>query len=654
MVQYRRDVDGLRALAIGAVLFFHAFPSRMPGGFVGVDVFFVISGYLISLIIFDGLERGNFTFFKFFSRRVRRLAPALVVVLSACLALGWFILLANEYKHLGRNIFSSAFFIINFDFLNEINYFEDAADIRPLLHLWSLGIEAQFYIAWCFLIWLIWKFRINSIKVILYTTLASLAWSVVLGILNNPSAFYLPQTRFWELLLGSHLAWYELYKKTKYYEIPNILKQNFWDSRLKHVDFYKKFLSPDKLSAIGLLFLFISFFLISKDRAFPSFWALIPTLGTFLIILAGPNAFLNKNVFSNKIVVWFGLVSYPLYLWHWPLLSFARIIESETPRPEIRAGILVISIFFAWLTYRFVEVPVRNRKHGQKKTAVLLVLLLVIGCFGYSCYVNEGYRQRSNASINGFYGNTGTLDWYQYITKNYYACDSKEIALNALVWKGFVRCAQSKPGPDVQVALVGDSHAEHLFIAFAESFPGMNIASYMKGTPPFLSNKDFNQIFKTIQTSASIKYIILSSYWIQRVEELSEINSNLTHELIRVIDLLERSGKRVYITEDMPAFNFGPEKCVIKRWAQTSESMCHDARSKFEEQKKSYLNFLILATEQRPKAKLIRLNDLLCEANTCSMMINGDLMYRDSNHLSIQGSHLLGRGIRQKYPNLFD
>ena len=211
--KYRPDIDGLRAIAVLSVVAFHAFPSWIRGGFIGVDVFFVISGYLISTIIFENLDKGTFSFSEFYSRRIRRIFPALLLVLIACFAFGWFALLADEYKQLGKHIAAGAGFISNFILWNESGYFDNSADAKPLLHLWSLGIEEQFYIVWPLLLWFVWKRKFNLLTITIVLAVASFILNLKGVKQDMVATFYSPQPRFWELLCGSLLAWFTLYKK---------------------------------------------------------------------------------------------------------------------------------------------------------------------------------------------------------------------------------------------------------------------------------------------------------------------------------------------------------------------------------------------------------------------------------------------------------
>lgn len=330
--KYRADIDGLRAIAVLSVIGFHAFPKLFKGGFIGVDVFFVISGFLISTILFESLERETFSFIDFYRKRIKRIFPALLLILSFCVALGWFVLLPDEYTQLGKHIAGGAGFISNFLLWNESGYFDAAAETKPLLHLWSLGIEEQFYIIWPLLLWVTWKNRINLPAIIMIIALSSFILNLKNIHSNATAVFYSPQTRFWELLSGSLLAWLILYKQAAFAKLSQ--KLTLWISKTP----FKKWnintsVINHSISVLGFLFIEYGIYQFTKV-GFPGIRALLPTVGAVLIILAGTQAWINRVILSNRILIWLGLISFPLYLWHWPLLAFARIIEDEKPNKK--------------------------------------------------------------------------------------------------------------------------------------------------------------------------------------------------------------------------------------------------------------------------------------------------------------------------------
>lgn len=369
--EYRPDIDGLRAVAVLAVVIFHAFPSSLKGGFIGVDIFFVISGFLISTIIYKGLQTGTFSFVDFYSRRVRRIFPALLVVISATFAFGFFILSADEFSRLGKLVAAGIGFIANLVLWSEAGYFDAETATKPLLHLWSLGIEEQFYVIWPLLLLFAWKRKFKLLAVISIVLLLSFIINI-LGIRNDPVAtFYSPLTRIWELLFGSLLAWVMVFRKESFTYLNS--EMNIYLSSMNFITKtrYER-LFPNFLSTTGIILFLIGFLKISEESYFPGFWALIPTFGTVLIIMAGTEAWINKKILSNKVAVWFGLISYPLYLWHWPLLSYGRIFYDKTPPSGFRWVAILLSILLAWLTVKYIEKPLRYSKKKSRSKVIYL------------------------------------------------------------------------------------------------------------------------------------------------------------------------------------------------------------------------------------------------------------------------------------------
>jgi peptidoglycan/LPS O-acetylase OafA/YrhL len=351
---YRPDVDGLRAVAVLAVVAFHAFPEALPGGFVGVDVFFVISGFLISGIIFQGLKAGTFSFADFYWRRVRRIFPALVLVLAACLALGWLLLLPDEYSQLGKHVAAGAGFVSNLVLWREAGYFDVAAELKPLLHLWSLGVEEQYYLAWPLVLWLFRDRPRLMLGVIAGLAAASFALSLWLTFEHRSAAFYLPVTRFWELLAGGLLAYFGGQARA----------------------------GANLAAGLGIALIAAGLVLIDEERAFPGGWALLPVLGTVLVIRAGPAAWINRTVLSSRAMVYIGLISYPLYLWHWPLLAFARIAEGEEVSLALRLVLAALSVMLAAFTYEAVEKNIRHARLPSVRRLAVPALAASMGAAG--------------------------------------------------------------------------------------------------------------------------------------------------------------------------------------------------------------------------------------------------------------------------------
>lgn len=397
--KYREDIDGLRAIAVLSVVVYHAFPESLHGGFVGVDIFFVISGFLISRIIFENLEKNTFSFLEFYDRRIRRIFPALILVLASSFAFGWVALLADEYQQFGKHMAASVGFIQNFILWNEAGYFDSSAETKPLLHLWSLAVEEQFYIFFPFLLWAAWKNKFNLLPVTIVVGAISFYLNLA-GVQKDAVAtFYSPQTQFWELLAGSVLGWLLQYKRDRFGIIFSIFNQ--W---LNAIFYRNGFSNPNILansvSLLGLSLIIWSVIRIKATWSWPGAWAVLPVLGTVLIISAGHRAWINRYILSNRVAVWVGLISYPLYLWHWPLLSFARIIEGKIPHFDVRLTMVGASITLATLTYLLIERPIRFWKHRNLlNTKILLVFMSGLGASGIVVYRSDFSETHRNENL---------------------------------------------------------------------------------------------------------------------------------------------------------------------------------------------------------------------------------------------------------------
>lgn len=393
-LKYRPDIDGLRAIAVLSVVGFHAFPDWVRGGFIGVDIFFVISGFLISNIIFSALQKGIFSFGEFYSRRIRRIFPALILVIGASYVAGWFVLAQYDYGALGKDVVAAALFVSNLLFWSKANYWNANVETQPLLHLWSLGVEEQFYILWPLILFFLWKR--NSV----------LAWSVAaivgLSFVSNVSlvgafpgaVFYFPVTRFWELAAGALLAWISM-RKRKVSENP--------PSGIERGTVFR--FQNDAKSIVGLAIIGIALLIIDNEKIFPGWWALLPVAGALLIISAGPSALLNRLLLSHRAIVWVGLISYPLYLWHWPLFAFEFYVLDPRGNSTQNALLVVFaSVALAALTYRFIEIPIRFGALRSANPIFLVFLLMALGVVGATTYLFEGFAAREvNSSAKAMY-----------------------------------------------------------------------------------------------------------------------------------------------------------------------------------------------------------------------------------------------------------
>ena len=491
--KYRSDIDGLRALAVISVIGFHAFPRQFGGGFIGVDIFFVISGFLISGIIFSNLENNTFDLKEFQVRRIKRIFPALLVILATCLLLGWFLLLANEYKQLGKQIAAAASFVSNFELWGETGYFDKAAETKPLLHLWSLGIEEQFYIFWPLLLGFAWRRHHNFIAITFCIATLSFIANIICVKFAPEAAFYLPFTRFWELMTGGVLAFVSLHK-------PHYLAK-----------------APNLSSFVGFALILLGACFLDNQHAFPGWWALLPTMGSALVISAGPAAHLNNYILNNRMLVAIGIISYPLYLWHWPLLSFAWIIDSGEPRWIIRIGLAILAIILAALTYEFVERPIRSRIRKNGIVPWLCIAMLTVGVVGGAVYLADGAKSRLiNGNPAGFDFDLGEND------KTYSQCflDKNDRLPFKKSCDGISDGTEGRP----LVLIWGDSHAHSIALGLTQKrkLLGFNLAQYTASACPPLVDfsvdarpqcKNINEFIMQKIKALKPNTVILSAFW---------------------------------------------------------------------------------------------------------------------------------------------
>ncbi len=615
---YRPDIDGLRAIAVLLVITFHAYPEKIRGGFIGVDIFFVISGYLISSLLYQHLQSETFSILEFYERRIRRIFPALLTVIITCFIVGWCILLPDELKQLGKNIAGGAGFISNLLYWNESGYFDSLAINKPLLHLWSLGVEEQFYLFWPIFLYFVAKKKESFLRFTIFITVISFIANIIYSKIDPIAAFYSPLTRFWELQCGAILAWSKLQGKQ--------FEKNNW------------------LSLIGVTMIGISAYQIDETMTFPGWLAIFPVFGSLLVIASNQDRFINKYILSNRIMVWVGLISYPLYLWHWPLISFASILEGRFPDVHVRSKALFIALILSWLTYKLIEKPLRFGKYPKNKVLALCITMVLMGSIGAYTFMKNGlvfFKQEP--SLQTFKGEIGHPPFDNYLSSNFYKCTPEYLYQEALSIK--VRCYQSKPNGPIHLALIGDSHAEHLFIGLAEALPNKNIVFYVKPESPFVDNDQFKEIYDYVLNNPSIKQIILALNWNGKIsrEKTPEI---FEQKLLATTNMISKSGKTLFITNDVPVFSFDPKKCVSIRWPKT-EQVCNEKLAF-----NYYTDILKRVAAATNNMHIINTLEDFCSDDECSMVKDKTILYRDFNHLNIDGSHYLAKSILQKNPLL--
>ena len=637
---YRADIDGLRAIAVSAVVMFHAFPVYLGGGFVGVDIFFTISGFLIASIVFSQLETGAFSLGAFYQRRVLRLFPALILVLASVLAAGWFLLLSDEYGRLGRSVLGSAAFVANVVFWTESGYFDLEAHTKPLLHLWSLGLEEQFYLVFPLLAVLLMRLRLALLP--LLSLIAALSFLVNLWLTSTyaSTAFYLLPGRMWELVAGAMLAaWYAVDMR------PLSAAPGGNADRME-----LPATGRTLLSVFGLACIFAGFFQIDKSVAFPGALVLFPCLGTVCVIAAGPQALFNRTLLSNPLMVWVGKISYPLYLWHWPVLSIPMIIFGGQLPSNLVFTLVALSILLAALTYECVERPLKKGRSAKKQTMKLALLMVVVGLSGGVIHLAGGFPDRgANISAFEYEGDVRHLDFHGYVHQHFYTCRPKGLYERAEAFgEGIRRCHQSRSDRPVEIAVFGDSHAEHLFIGLAETMSQRNIAYYIDIGLPTLDNSNFDLLFDHVLESTSISHVVLAASWLR--------SDGYNLEAVRqAVNAFTRSGKRVTLLTGVPYFPYDAESCKLTRRFR-SALRCDEelGESRFSERYRRNTPVLADIAAASDAVQLIDTVPYFCDGTRCSMRRGKLLLYRDSQHLNIPGSRYLAARLTEDYPHLFD
>jgi len=589
---YRPDIDGLRAVAILSVIAFHAAPRRVPGGFVGVDVFFVISGYLIAGLILAGLKDGTFSFGQFYGRRIRRLFPALAIVLAATLPLGWAELLPDEFASLGWYVAASAGFCTNLLANSDVGYFDGPRATKPLLHLWSLGVEEQFYIVFPTMLVVLCKWGRAAPITLAVVGVLSFAANVALVATHPPAVFYMPMTRFWEFLIGAGLA----YRASR--APPRSGPQ----------------LSADAKSVSGFLLVLVGVAIAREDH-FPGWMALIPTLGAVLLIAAGPEAWINRRLLAHRSAVYIGLISYPLYLWHWPLLVVGGALQ--TGEYSRRIGAILLAFALAGLTYRLIERPVRQAslEVGLRKTAAALsVCLACIAVVGVAISLRNGIPERFPPEI-------------------------RELLLPIAYGQNWPKQIDHQSGPTV-VAL-GDSFAGHLMAGlyklqerrpFRVTAIGWDrCASGQSGDEhlpcPFLRPEAKEQL-----RALKPDIILVSAAWIEY--------GNIA-DLAKILVYLKAAGiRKIVLLGPVPYWPVRLQKLLLDQFNASGRKQVPERLQRLEP-RNATLDRELRSLAAELGISYISPEDIFCDPNGCLIRIGSraeDLLQMDRAHFTAAGS----------------
>lgn len=629
-MQYRQEIDGLRAVAVLPVILFHAGFSWFAGGYVGVDIFFVISSYLITSILIGELEKGTFSIAHFYERRARRILPALFFVLLCCLPFAWVWMVPTQFKDFSKALTAISLFSSNILFWRESGYFAPAAEENPLLHTWSLGVEEQFYIIFPIMLLLLWRWGrrpvFYTLVVLSFLSLIAAEW----GSRHAPSAnFYLLPTRAWELGTGALCA----LLLTK-----------------------RKFRASTPLSLTGLLLILYSVFFFDENVPFPSLYALIPVTGTALIVLFGSTKTLTARLLSSKVLVGIGLISFSAYLWHQPLLAFARIKSAYPLEWPLMAGLPLLSLLLAFFSWKYVEAPFRKRSViSSRKTiftasAVALVAFITVGLYGDE---TEGLPSRLALSPQQqSYLATAQPSPYR---QQCHASKSNVIPPEQA-------CEYNRQNGSV--AVLGDSHAVELAYALAENLgteTGVRHFSFSDCAPAYLSSADTpckKWTQKTVDYIARqesirqvvVTYRIQAELWGDHRETYPALpNSIAANErrqrlssLEATLKVLKQAGKQVVYVAQSPELPFAIDQQVY-RLGGSPHAIDGVSRSWWT-QRTAYFSRHFSPPDNVPT---VHPATLFCDDTTCLAGKNGKAFYFDDDHVSLWGAQQIAQQVLQ-------
>jgi peptidoglycan/LPS O-acetylase OafA/YrhL len=641
-VIYREDIDALRGIAVLLVVIYHSFPDSLPGGFIGVDIFFVISGYLITSIILKSLQQNDFTLSEFYARRIRRLFPSLITVLIFVLVIGWLVLFPEEYKQLGDHISNSVIFVLNFTLIDEANYFDVASHYKPLLHLWTLSVEEQYYLLWPIMLLIFLK--LNSKPLYLFSIVFILSLFANLYFIKDytQETYYHTLSRFWQLSTGSLLA-------------VTLLNKQIGSNRI--------------LLVLGVIVIFLSAFMISSEVLYPGYWALLPVIGASLLIVA--NSQLPTYLGLSKI----GLISYPLYLWHWVLISMLYIYLGRRPGfiPMVLA--VILSFIVSYLTYKYIE----KLRYNANSTPYLVVSLVIVGLVGLFIHKYQGMPERGNIA----YFEGAAVQFKRTAQKD----DECIQYSNALLDEEhiFNYCRSANLGKDRIVAIIGDSHASVLFTGIAKEALDYGFGTILlanSSCPPlkgFLWGKNpkevseckrkIDQIIKILTLDKRIEKVVFSTRGPVYIN--GEVKGEFTHKsvedslsflkqedltygayfkgfenTIQEVSAIQHVNKIFYLLEN-PELDFLPKETIPRPfdYFNVSTNRNHMTRD-------LYLKRMRVYREGLEKLTLNKLSfldpiDFMCDESKCFSFLDGNFLYADDDHFSRFGSRYIAEKFRE-------
>lgn len=639
-MKYRAEIDGLRAIAVLPVILFHAGFHLFSGGFVGVDVFFVISGYLITTIILSEMEQQSFSIVNFYERRARRILPVLFVIMMLCVPFAYYLLLPTDMEDFSQSLVAVSFFSSNILFWQESGYWGAANELKPLLHTWSLAVEEQFYLFFPVFLIFMWRFPkrwiLGSFLMIAVISFLLSEWAVH----SSPTAnFFLLPTRLWELGIGASIAFYFLYRKKS---VHDLLEHKI----LKEVG-----------GLLGLSMILFSVFFYSESTPFPSSYALVPTIGTGLIILFSSTDTIAGKILANRFLVGIGLVSYSAYLWHQPLFAFAKHASPLKPEQYVFVLLIIATFVLSYLSWRFIEAPFRNKKKFSRTHIFSFALagsifFITFGLYGH--YTN-GFDSRKTATgiplikfSNALKTNSGL---------------SKDCTLENLSDKCQI-------GKEPEVLLWGDSHAQHLAtglkssatnrdfiqITMSSCRPFIGLAILGKVTPEALARtqswaincvENNDKVLAWLASKESIEYVILASpysftpYVYYEGDVVKTADDVVIKAFLKTINEIRKLGKKPIVISPVPNNGSDIGRCSARALILNKDAgMCDFSTSDFSEYTKSSYHTTDLVKGLAP---VFNLKDFICKDKQCDVIIDNIILYRDIGHLTKDGSIYIGK-----------
>ncbi|MEH6584222.1 MAG: acyltransferase family protein [Halioglobus sp.] len=635
-MNYRPEVDGLRAVAVLPVIVFHTGLTLggmqlLPGGYIGVDVFFVISGYLIASILCQELNDGQFSFAGFYERRARRILPALCLMLVVCLPAAWQWMDAASLKNLGWSLSAVSLFLSNFLYWSRSGYFAVASESDPLLHTWSLAVEEQFYFLFPVLLWLLWRLGVRRMTGIFLLLLAASLFAAVTTD-SRHTAFYWPHTRAWELLAGVVLA----------------------VNRSSIVSLHRYRVLPALAPLTGLLLIILSVFMLDKNSGVPGWAALGPVLGTCLILAFAGGTDLGTRILGHRLLVGIGLISYALYLWHQPLFAFLRLYCDLPPALWQYLMVVLAAFVCAGASYRFIEQPLRNRSLFSRNTIAVGAVVGTLALVGVGCamVINEGYPGRWSAEHNA-------LSEYQHY--KYKAMVRDKTCLlhprQSFDDLGDNCFAQD----DSELVLWGDSHAATLYPGFSEAVGSGRVTQMTTARcPPILDLEGFNlpncvdnnrRAFEAVIRNMEARIFLLAIWSLYIPPEgvsFGYYAEDYWRKLERTLSELSRAGVQVTVIGGFPVWYPTLPQRLAKIYRV--EGVVPDYLPLPTAPDVHAVDVELATITRRHGHRFVSVIDHLCPGGVCPVKVPGKsggevLIQWDSSHPTREGGKLISRQI---------